>query len=68
LHTGKLLLLSLLGITAALAQGNRGSITGTVTDPAGAVVVNVAVEGKNIDSGGLYKTVSTTTGNYTLSE
>jgi len=68
LHTGKLLLLSLLGIAAALAQGNRGSITGTVTDPAGAVVVNVAVEGKNIDSGGLYKTVSTTTGNYTLSE
>ncbi|HSP68539.1 MAG TPA: carboxypeptidase regulatory-like domain-containing protein, partial [Bryobacteraceae bacterium] len=52
----------------AFAQGNRGSITGTVTDPAGAVVVNVAVEGKNLESGGLYKTASTTTGNYTLSE
>ncbi|HEV8414478.1 MAG TPA: carboxypeptidase regulatory-like domain-containing protein [Bryobacteraceae bacterium] len=68
MQRGKLLLLSLLGIASALAQGNRGSITGTVTDPVGAVVAGVAVEGKNIDSGGLYKTASTSTGNYTLSE
>ena len=68
MRTGKLLLVSLLGVAAALAQGNRGSITGAVTDPAGAVVVNVAVEGKNLSSGALYKTVTTGTGNYTLPE
>ena len=68
MRTARLVLLSLLGIAAALAQGNRGSITGTVTDPAGAVVVNVAVEGRNISSGALYKTVTTSTGNYTLPE
>lgn len=68
MHKRKLLFLSLLGIAAALAQGNRGSITGTVNDPAGSVVAGVAVEGKNLDSGALYKTESTSTGNYTLSE
>ena len=68
MRTGKLLLLSSLGVAAALAQGNRGSITGTVTDPAGAVVVDAAVKGRNIDTGALYPTVTTSTGNYTLSE
>jgi hypothetical protein len=68
MRTGKLLLLFVLGIAAALAQGNRGSITGTVTDPAGAVVAGVAVEGKNLDTGALYDTVTTDTGNYTLAE
>ena len=65
---GQLLVLFLVGIATALAQGNRGSITGTISDPAGAVIVNVAVEGKNIESGAPYSTVTTETGNYTLSE
>src|SRR5258708_8423904 len=68
MRAGKLLLLSLLGIASAVARGNRGSITGTVTDPAGAVVADVAVKGRNIDTGALYPTVTTSTGNYTLSE
>jgi hypothetical protein len=68
MRTGKLCLLSLLGMAAALAQGNSGSITGTLTDPAGAVVAGAAVEGKNIGTGSLYATVSTSTGNYTLAE
>src|SRR5438105_2229742 len=68
MRTGKRLLLLLLGIVAAFAQGNRGSITGTVTDPASAVVADVAVKGRNIDTGALYPTVTTSTGNYTLSE
>src|SRR5581483_36762 len=68
MRTRKLLSLSLLGIAAALAQGDRGSITGTIVDPAGAVVPGAMVEGKNIGSGALYQTVSTSTGNYTLSE
>lgn len=68
MRASRLLLLSLLGIAAAFAQGNRGSITGTITDPAGAVVAGAAVEGRNVGSGALYATVTTSTGNYTLSE
>jgi hypothetical protein len=68
MRTGKLLLLLLLGIAVALAQGNRGSITGTITDPAGAVIAGVAVEGRSLDTGTRYDTVSTDTGNYTLAE
>lgn len=68
MRTGKLFLLSLLGIAAALAQGNRGSITGTVSDPAGAVIAGVAVEGRSIETGTLYPTVTTDTGNYSILE
>jgi hypothetical protein len=52
----------------AFAQGSRGSITGTVTDPAGAVVAGVAVEGRSVESGSLFPTVTTETGNYTIAE
>src|SRR6185436_17942145 len=68
MRTVKLLLVSLLGIASVFAQGsNSGTITGTVSDPAGAVIVGAAVEGKNIGTGVLYPTVTTETGNYTLS-
>ena len=53
---------------AALAQSDRGTITGTVSDPAGAVVANAAIQAKNVGTGGLYDVVSTATGNYTLAE
>jgi hypothetical protein len=33
--------------SAAFAQSDRGTITGTVTDPAGAVVANAAIEARN---------------------
>jgi hypothetical protein len=53
---------------AALAQSDRGTITGTIADPAGAVVANAAVQAKNVGTGGLYDVVSTATGNFTLAE
>jgi len=68
MRTGKLLFLSLLGIAAAFGQGNNGSITGTVSDPGGAVIAGAAVEGKNIGTGVLFPTVTTSTGNYSLAE
>jgi hypothetical protein len=68
MRTVRLVLLSLLGVAAGLAQGDRGSITGTVVDPAGAVVAGVGVEAKNTASGSLHPTVTTSTGNYTISE
>ena len=47
---------------AALAQSDRGTITGTVSDPAGAIVANAAIQAKNVGTGGLYDGVSTATG------
>jgi hypothetical protein len=52
----------------ALAQSDRGSITGVISDPAGAVVPAAAIEARNTATGGIYQAVSTGTGNYTLSE
>ena len=51
-----------------LAQGDRGTITGTVSDPAGALVASAAIQAKNVDTGAIYPTESTATGNYTLSQ
>jgi hypothetical protein len=50
---------------AAFAQNDRGTITGTVLDPANAVVPNANVVAINA-SGVEFKTVSTGTGNYTI--
>ena len=51
----------------AMAQSG-GSITGTVTDPAGAVVPSAPVEAKNSGTGIVYRGASSGTGNYTLSQ
>ncbi len=58
----------LLFAASAFAQGDRGTITGTVSDPAGAVVANAALQAKHVETGSLYEAASTTTGNYTLSQ
>lgn len=50
------------------AQGDRGTITGTVTDPAGAVIANAAVQARNVETGAQFTAASTDTGNYTLPE
>src|SRR5580698_6711811 len=51
---------------AAFAQGDRGAITGTGTDPTGAVVPNAAIQVTNSDTAAQYQVASTNTGNYTL--
>ena len=58
-------LFCLLFSVAAFAQNDRGTITGTVLDPADAVVPNASVVASNA-SGVEFKTVSTGTGNYTI--
>src|SRR5579863_9992265 len=50
----------------AFAQSDRGTITGTVADPAGAVVANAPIEAKNVGTGVEYASATSTTGNYTL--
>jgi len=61
----KLSLFVCLALTA-FAQGDRGTITGTVSDPAGAVVPAAAVSAKSTDTGASYDTETTATGNFTL--
>jgi hypothetical protein len=50
----------------AFSQSDRGTITGTVSDPAGALIPNAPIEAKNTQTGAVYQTVSSSTGNYTL--
>src|SRR5579859_3428737 len=51
---------------AALAQTDRGTITGTVTDPAGAVIAGAMIQAKNEATGIIYSAASSATGNYTV--
>src|SRR5580700_6852454 len=53
---------------AAFAQTDRGTITGTITDPAGAVVPNAPVEARNVATDALYPAASSATGNYTIAQ
>ena len=51
---------------AAIAQSDRGTITGTVSDPAGAVIAGASIEASNLQTGTAYPVQSTATGNYTI--
>src|ERR1700751_5086097 len=53
---------------AVFAQSDRGTITGTVSDPAGAVVAAAAIEARNVATGALYPVASSATGNYTIAQ
>jgi hypothetical protein len=60
--------LSLLVVCAVFAQSDRGTITGTISDPAGAVVASANIEARNVDTGAISRAASSTTGNYTIAE
>jgi Carboxypeptidase regulatory-like domain/TonB dependent receptor len=60
------LVCSLSLTVAVLAQSDRGTVTGTVTDPAGAVVAGANIEAKNTETGVLFQAASTDTGNFTI--
>ena len=62
------LVMGLLLSGVAVAQSDRGTITGTVSDPAGAVVASASVEARNQATGALYTGASSGTGNYTLAQ
>jgi hypothetical protein len=47
---------------------SAGTLTGTVSDPANAVVAGAPVEAKNTNTGFVYKASTSGTGNYTISE
>jgi hypothetical protein len=55
----------ILGV-AALAQSDRGTITGAISDPAGAAIPNAKIEAKNTDTGAVFAGGSSATGNYVI--
>src|SRR5215467_13910392 len=67
---GALLVCLLLTVYAssAFAQTDRGTITGTVSDPTNAVIPGASVVATNVETGAKYETVSTETGNFTLAQ
>ena len=63
-YTGCVLALAV----GVIAQTDRGTITGTVSDPAGAVIANAVIQAKNSDTGATYQAGTSATGNYTLGQ
>jgi Carboxypeptidase regulatory-like domain/TonB dependent receptor-like, beta-barrel len=55
-------------VLSLFAQTDRGTITGTIIDPAGAVVANGAIEARNTGTGAAYRVASSATGNYTIAQ
>jgi hypothetical protein len=51
---------------AAFAQSNQGTITGTISDPAGAVIAGAQIEIRNADTGVVYQGGTSNTGNYVI--
>ncbi len=63
-----LALFFLLSVSSAIAQSDRGSLTGRVTDPTGAGVPNAKVTATNINSGETREVQTSGEGSYTLPE
>src|ERR1035437_9247631 len=62
----RLIFMVLTIVVLGFAQTDRGTITGTIADPTGAVVPGAALHMRNTATGAEYDTVTTATGNYTL--
>src|SRR5919205_3379652 len=73
MKSSKLFALALLALTLftapeAFAQSDRGSITGTVTDPNGAVVSSAKITATSLDTGEVREVTTGDEGGYTLPE
>ncbi len=68
MRTAIVLISALMISSVVLAQSDRGSITGSVADPAGAVVANAPVQIRNVETGAVYQAGTSATGNYTLAQ
>ncbi len=66
MQSAKLAVCLAMSAFALLAQSDRGTITGTISDPAGAVVPNAPIQAKNTETGVTYDGAASNTGNYTL--
>jgi len=59
--------LLLIAVQPGFAQVDQGSVTGTITDPTGAVVANAKVTLTNTDNGLVLQTTTSSSGEYTFS-
>lgn len=57
-----------LAAGAVFAQSNKGSITGTVTDSAGALMPGVRIEARNVETDVPFQVASSATGTYTIAQ
>src|SRR5579863_2505240 len=55
-----------LAASLIFAQSDRGTITGTVTDPASAVVPGAKVTARNVDNGATFDSSTTIAGDFTI--
>src|SRR5579871_1591099 len=62
----RLVVLCVFLCAGALAQSDRGTITGTIADPAGAIIANAPVEVRNAETGATYQVAASATGNYVV--
>src|SRR6516225_9290272 len=56
----------LISTTAVFAQSNQGTITGTISDPAGAVIPAAQISVRNSETGVVYQGGTSNTGNYVI--
>lgn len=64
----RLLVVGLVLGAVALAQTDRGTITGSITDPVGAVVANAPLDLRGTETGVSYPAITSATGNYTFTQ
>jgi hypothetical protein len=62
------LLVLLLWVTAALGQTSRGTISGTIVDPTGAIVTGAAVKFEQVGTGLTGSTVTTNAGLFSFTD
>ncbi len=60
--------LLLLYASPGFSQTGLATITGTITDPSGAVIASVPVTVVNVETGGIFRAGSSLSGNYTVSQ
>jgi hypothetical protein len=58
----------ILTASAAFGQGTTGSISGTVRDPVGQIIVGASVQATSVATGKAYKSGTSKEGAYTLSD
>jgi hypothetical protein len=68
MRTYVVLLFPALFAAAALADGARGTLAGTVVDPEGKAVADAPVQAKNAETGQIYKTNRTPGGKFVLED
>ena len=61
-----LMIIMSAGVQFAYSQAETGQITGTVTDPSGAIIPNAKITAKSTTTGAERQTTSSSSGTYTI--